>query len=385
MADVCRVCGSRSLSLLYESPGEWSFTSTQSPLPRKVHVEFCSGCGHAQTPPLEDIDEYYDTTYNYRNRDVDEDDIYSVDAGGIVYRAEHQARVLEQKLDLSMPLRILDFGCGKAASLRNVVERHPNITPYVFDVSEAYVSAWDQFVPSQNQASYQAPDSWNGQLDIVLSLFSLEHVEDPRRFARTLRALLRPTGRMHVIVPNLYRNASDLLVADHVNHFSTASLRRLFHDAGFGNIEIDADSHRAALLVSATVSREKSEAEKGSEEEFADVEGRARAIAAEWTASAATIRYFESEKRQMKSAIYGSGVYGLFIATTLSSLENVAYFMDANPYRQGLTLLGRTVIAPEAIGDDVEAVLVGLNPKDARHIIQECASLHSIKRDFVYL
>ena len=382
---VCRVCNSDALTPLYESSGGFSFTSTQSSLPLKVHVAFCRSCGHAQTPPLVDLTEYYDTSYNYRNRDPEEDDIYDVTAAHIVYRSEHQARVLEEKIDLAAPLRILDYGSGKASSLRKLTERHPNVVPYAFDVSEAYLDSWDQFISKENQASYKVPEAWSGQLDVVLSLFSLEHVDDPRGFVRTLRQLLRTNGRVHLIVPHLYRNASDLLVADHVNHFSPASLRRLFRDAGFRDIAIDTESHRAALIVSATLACNASNPAPSSPEEVAETERRARLIAASWESSANVIRSFERSERRRKTAIYGSGVYGQFIASTLASLDDIAYFVDMNPYRQGLTLMNRPVIAPQAIEDDVEAVLVGLNPQDARQIIEQSPWLHTVERDFVYL
>jgi hypothetical protein len=84
-------------------------------------------------------------------------------------------------------------------------------------------------------------------------------------------------------------------------------------------------------------------------------------------------------------AIYGSGVYGLFIAATLTSLDNIACFVDMNPFRQGLTLLNRPVIAPQDLEEDVETVFVGLNPQYARQIIEQTTSLHSVERNFVFL
>jgi SAM-dependent methyltransferase len=381
----CRVCTKNNLIPLFESSGDFSFTSAQTSIPLKIRVSFCRSCGHAQTPPLENIAEYYDTAYNFRNGDPEEDDIYIATNDQIVFRTEHQAAIIEAKLDLSSPVRILDYGCAKASSLRKLIERHPNVIPYAFDVSESYVPSWDQFIPRHSQATYRIPDTWNGLLDVVLSFFSLEHVDDPRGFVRVLRKLLRPNGRVHLIVPNLYQNVSDLLVADHINHFSTISLRRLFEDAGFCNIHIDTDSHRAALLVSAMLDPHANAHASTKPKEVEDVEADARTIAAEWSSSAAKIRAYEHSGKGRKIAIYGSGVYGLFIAATLTSLDNIACFVDMNPFRQGLTLLNRPVIAPQDLEEDVETVFVGLNPQYARQIIEQTTSLHSVERNFVFL
>ena len=381
----CRVCTQSELIPIFESSGDFSFTSAQTPVPLKIRVAFCRSCGHAQTPPLDNIAEYYDTSYNFRNRNPEEDDIYIATNDHIIFRSDHQAAVIESKIDLSKPLRILDYGCAKASSLRKLSERHPNVIPYAFDVSEAYVPSWNHFIPKERQAPYQLPDGWNGHLDVVLSLFSLEHVDDPRGFVRVLRQLLRTNGRVHLIVPNLYQNVSDLLVADHVNHFSPSSLRRLFQDAGFSEIQIDTESHRAALIVSAVLGTGSSVAAPASPNDIAQTETSARTIAANWKSSAAKIRSFEHNGKRHKTAIYGSGVYGLFIASTLSSLDDVAYFVDMNPFRQGLTLLDRQVIAPQDLENDVDAVLVGLNPQYAREIIAQTSSLHTVERDFVFL
>lgn len=383
--NACRVCSSTGLIGIFESPGSLSFTSAQVPLPLKIRVAYCRSCGHAQTPPLSDIDSYYDTSYNFRNRDPEEDDIYSVSGDQIAYRSTHQTEVVERKIDLTHDLRVLDYGCGKAASLRQLVDRHPNVLPFAFDVSEDYIASWNEFIPAENQSSYRIPDSWCGQIDVVLAFFALEHVKDPRDFIRTLRQVLRPDGRVHLVVPNLYRNASDLLVADHVNHFSPSSLHRLLHDAGFGNIEIDAESHRAAFVVNASGISELSPSPSTQTHQIAEAESHLRAIADGWSASALKILSFEKNAPKRKAAIYGSGVYGLFIASTLTSLDNLAYFLDMSPYRQGLTLFDRPVIDPREIEDDVEAVLVGLNPRDARQIIEQTPSLHTVRREFVYL
>jgi SAM-dependent methyltransferase len=381
---ACRVCEADSLIPIYESTGELSFTSAQVPVPIKLRVAFCRSCGHAQTPPLKEIADYYDTGYNFRNRDPDEDDVYAAGSQGIVFRSNHQALVIEEKISLSGAVRILDYGSGKASSLRQLCERYPNVVPYAFDVSEAYRPAWDEFIPRMNQASYRIPEAWHSQLDVVLSLFSLEHVDDPREFVRAIRELLRPNGQLHLVVPHLYRNMSDLLVADHVNHFSVNSLRRLIQDAGFTDVRVDPDAHRAALVVNASRS-DKQVSRPLIADDVAEVEREAIATAATWVASAAKVRDCELRFAGRRVAIYGSGVYGLFIASTLNALDRIAYFVDVNPFRQGLTLLGKPVISPGSIDDDVDLMLVGLNPRDAKQIIESSRLLHEVKREFVFL
>ena len=51
------------------------------------------------------------------------------------------------------------------------------------------------------------------------------------------------------LVPNIFANTADLVVADHVNHFSAQSLQRLLVDAGFNVREINGEAHNSAWVV----------------------------------------------------------------------------------------------------------------------------------------
>src|SRR5258706_4979627 len=157
LPETCLVCGS-GLELLYESPRAISFTSAQLPVEASLRVASCRACGHVQTQPVPTIESYYDTAYNFHVASADEDDLYVSEHGRNIYRSEHQARVVEQRTDLSRPLRVLDFGCGKARTLRRLTQEHSAIIPHVFDVSATYAPFWDGFVAKERQASYQVPD-----------------------------------------------------------------------------------------------------------------------------------------------------------------------------------------------------------------------------------
>jgi hypothetical protein len=95
---------------------------------------------------------------------------------------------------------------------------------------------------------------------------------------------------------------------------------------------------------------------------------RCEELARYWSDFAGRIRAFE-EDAGPEVAIYGSGLYGLFIYGTLRHPERVRCFLDRNPYRQGIALFGRPVLPPEQLPVDV--VYVGLNPLHARAAIAQ--------------
>jgi SAM-dependent methyltransferase len=383
-ATACLVCSTPSGAPAYRHDGAISVSSTARAIAVPTIVYVCATCGHVQTPPLEEIGAYYDTAYNVHLESDDSDDLYAVRDGVPLYRAQHQANVALEKLALAPGASVLDYGCGKGMSLRALLAARPDLDGAVFDVSDAYRAAWDQFVPRHNQAAYATPASWAGRFDAVLSFFALEHVGDPRRFLTGIRSLLRPGGELHLTVPNVRRNVGDFIVVDHVNHFMPSSLRRALAEAGYIDVRIDEEAHDAAFVVDAR--RGFGRAGAIAPAEIAGYVAEAHRFAAFWSAASDAVGRFERERAFGRtSAIYGSGFYGVFIASRLADRGPLAYFLDRNPHQQSKRIFDRPVLAPEAIGDEVEVVYVGLNPERARGIAADVAPLHRRDREFFYL
>jgi cyclopropane fatty-acyl-phospholipid synthase-like methyltransferase len=392
-ADVdlaCLVCGAACGAPAYRHDGAMSVSSTARPIAVPTAVYACTTCAHVQTPPVGDLEAYYDTAYNVHLESDDADDLYDVRNGVPVYRAQHQANVALAKLALPHGAAVLDYGCGKGMTLRALLAARPDLNGAVFDVSDAYREAWNPFVPADNQAAYATPSAWNGRFDAVLSFFALEHVGDPREFVSGIRRLLRAGGMLHLTVPNVRRNVGDFIVVDHVNHFMPSSLHRLFAEAGFTDIRVDERSHDAAYVVNARrgpVDRiVETAGQLDDSPEVAAFVAEACGYAAYWSAATDAVRRFEAEDaRGRPAAIYGSGFYGVFIASRLADRSNLAYFLDRNPHQQTKRIFGLPVIAPDALDNEIEVVYIGLNPARARDIAAGVAPLHRRARTFFYL
>ena len=384
-AAACVVCGTPSGLPVYRHDGALSVSSTARAIEAPTVVYVCTTCAHVQTPPLGDLSAYYDTAYNVHLESDDSDDLYAVRDGVPVYRAQHQADVALTKLGLPRGASVLDYGCGKGMTLRALLAARPDLDGAVFDVSDAYRAQWDAFVPRANQAAYAAPAAWDGRFDAVLSFFALEHVGDPRAFLTGIRRLVRPGGALHLTVPNVRRNVGDFIVVDHVNHFMPTSLRRALDDAGFDDVRLDEESHDAAYVVTARRSEPRVLATRDAAE-VSRYLAEARGFAAFWSAASDAVAAFERDVvRGRRSAIYGSGFYGVFIASRLRDRSNLAYFLDRNPHQQAKRIFDRAVLAPDAIGDDVDVVYAGLNPANARTIVAGVAPLHRRAREMFFL
>ncbi len=377
---ACNICAEPLDPPVYRSPRPRSVTSLCELLDGHTEAFHCAVCQHVQTSPLPDLAAYYDTTYQILVGSEEEDQLYAVVGDRRVFRTEHQVETLLRLVEVPRDARVLDFGCAKAATLKALCERRSDVQPYVFDVSEMYRGFWEKFVPAENQATYQPRPEWLSRFDVVTSFFALEHVADPRAVLAQAASLLCPGGVFYGIVPNLFTNTADLVVADHVNHFTGPSLRQLCTAAGLALEKADDTAHTGAWVF---VARKTPPISRLAVEE--PLAARVQELAAYWRGFGERVRAFELEHPAVPAAIYGAGFYGTFITTQLERPEAVTCFLDQNPHRQKQTLLDKPILAPERLPPEVRVVYVGLNPAHARATIQAVPALASGRVAFFYL
>lgn len=360
MMDACNICNDPQGAPVYKSARPVSITSLCQVLDGLTRVWHCANCGHTQTAPLPVLEKFYAEDYHILTASEEEDQLYAVRAGQKIFRTEHQVATLLEKLDLPPNAQVLDYGCGKAATLKALRGHRDDVVPHVFDVGKQYRDFWNAFVPAGNQAVNEVPKEWAGRFAAVISFFALEHVAEPKAFVAEARRLLHDGGTFYFLVPNLFANTADLVVADHVNHFSESSLHRLLSDAGFSVREIDGTTHNSAWVVVAEKTNVNSEPIPAT-----SVADKVNTMAEYWREFGDRVRAFE-KVNDAEAAIYGSGFYGTFIHASLDRAKSVECFLDQNPHRQKQTLLDKPILAPEALPETVRRLYVGLNPRVAR-------------------
>lgn len=384
MVEGCAVCGTPFGTPVFESSEAKSLTTMNVLIDGKTTVYFCETCQHAQTDELPDLVSYYATEYEINIDSEGDDQLYDVIDGKEIYRAEHQARILVSKIDLSQHRKVLDYGCAKAPTLRALCDEFREIEPHLFDVTDKYVPFWEEFPNGATWAIHKPDSAWTGQMDVVLSFYALEHIPHLTDILRDVRSLLKDGGYFYFIVPDMYQNAADFIVVDHVNHFSSRSLWYLMAYNGFTDIEIDAESHASAFVVSAR--RATADLPKPVAQDFPDRAPEAKALAQFWTDIKTLITEFEaSVDPATPLVIYGAGIYGNFILSCLKNPDRVTHFLDQNTFLQGTEIEGRPVIHPGALPHDRAAIMVGLNPRNARRIIADVEGLSGAGMTFLFL
>lgn len=381
---TCSICTSEMGSPCYES--EHSLTSLCKIYPQPTVVRSCNACGHLQTQAIDDLAGFYDDDYDILTRSEEEDQVYEVREGGPLYRTEHQINVMLEKVSLRQKARLLDFGCAKGSVVRMLIQQRADIDPYLFDISDRYVDFWKTFTKLENCATYEIPSAWSGSFDLVTSFFSLEHIADPRAVLANIHHLLKSDGVLYGIVPNVLTNSADLIVIDHVNHFTKSSLRRALSIEGFDVIDIDEHAHRGAYIFMAKKSEIRRELVPDQTMDRDRDLLEVQKLATFWKGAAAGIRSQEASLTATDpSAIYGAGFYGSFIYSALKHPERIECFIDQNQFLQGSSLADKPIIAPTKMPNHVHNVYVGLNPAYARSIIDSVIELQGHDINYIYM
>lgn len=377
---LCSICQTKLGSPLYEAHSNKALTSLCELRTGKVKVWLCSNCGHLSGESMSNSHDYYAKDYRILLDHHDEDQIYEVKDGEIVFRTDHQINTLLGRLDLPQGARLLDYGCAKASMPRRLLNRRPDLYVHLFDVSEMYLGYWQKFLSEDRWAIHSTPSDWQGLFDVVTSFFALEHIPDPHESVIKIASLLTPEGVFYGIVPDTFGNVADFVVIDHVNHFTESSLHFLLRSAGFTDILIDSTVHRGALVFTAR--------KLGPISNPPNVSGclaSSYKLANYWSSMDNLVLSAEAIHRDIPAAIYGSGFYGAYIASTLSELDRVSCFLDASPFQQGKSLFGREILPPHELPKAVRLLYVGLNPSIARATILNMEWLRDRNLELVFL
>jgi 2-polyprenyl-3-methyl-5-hydroxy-6-metoxy-1,4-benzoquinol methylase len=358
--EFCPICYSRNVRKFFELLGQGSTTSSGQLVNDESIAWCCAVCGHAFKKSMSNTDEYYATHYKFSLESEDDDQIYEVHPDqSITFRTEHQSRVLLDSLQLPPRARILDYGCAKGLMTQWIANDRPDIEVFLFDVTAMHERRWQEIVPIERTAIGDVPEHWLGSFDAVALMFTLEHVEQPAAVLAEVRKLLKHGAFVHGVVPDIERNAADLLVRDHIHHYSIDSLKRLLQEVGFSEIWIDEKRHQAALTFTA---RKVHSLQNERLDKLAE-------ISSSWLLRRDQIRLFEASLGGVDSAIFGAGVNGTFVLSCLKDPSTVKFVIDNNPLLHGVTRFGCRVISPADLPMTVHAVYSALNKNLAESII----------------
>jgi hypothetical protein len=322
-----------------------SVTSEAKVLAHPSSLYRCERCGHLFSASALDLSAYYASEYDATLTDGGLDEIVSSMDGEVVFRTDLDYGLFRRLLGEHLHERssVFEYGCGHGRILSRLVKDGVRDVR-AYDLSEGYRAGVEAIIGEGRLTIGARPDPTG--VDVACSFFVLEHDARPGDSLRYLRATLKDGGLLFVMVPSFETNLGDLACADHVNHFSPASLAALVVASGFEIITVDDTSAmgavavlaRAVLRAATDVPIPETTTLEGAIEAGRDFVGYLQRLEGVVT----------SLDQGRPIFLYGAGFYAALTAAYLRSTgHDVAGLFDANPRKQGLVRLGRRVAAPE--------------------------------------
>jgi SAM-dependent methyltransferase len=339
-------CQSCALAALREIAGFRDLprvTSDSKPFPAGGRLFVCEGCGLVQK--IADQDWLRETGQIYRDYEMyyqsgsTDQPVFDPVSGRPRGRCEALAARLRDARRLPDAGKLLDVGAGAGAMLAAFSREFPGWRLFGLDLDKRKEGALKQ-IERFERLFTEAPEQLGEQFDLITLVHSLEHFPDPLAMLGKLRERLAPGGRLFIEVNNVERTPFDLVVADHLCHFSSASLCGMVSRAGMG-IEAIKDDWIAKEL-SLLASRDSADATR--------LEKAAEALARTEAEAAWLARLFADARDAARGGhfgIFGTSIAATWLASGLG--DAVEFFVDEDTARQGRTHLSRPVLAPAQV------------------------------------
>ena len=265
--------------------------------------------------------------------------VFLGDAAAPVTRSEWLVQQVVGHAALPATGRLLDVGCGNGAFLRAFSKAMPGWRLAGTELSEA-TRAIVERIPRVEAFYTGALQETPGQFDMISLVHVLEHISHPLELLATVSGKLKPGGFVFIEVPDAERNPFDLLIVDHVSHFTRTTLTDLFEAAGYS---IAASSQSwVAKEISAVITHVGNHVDSG-------VHPSADLTAGlEWLRTARTAAgCARAEADGRPFGIFGSSVAATWLAHEVDCAMH--FFVDEDPNRQGRHFMGRRVLSPSQV------------------------------------
>jgi SAM-dependent methyltransferase len=359
---VTHLCQACAVDRLLEIPGFSQLprvTSDSKPFRTGGHLAVCQSCGMVQKLPdaqwLGEIGEIYRDYEMYHQSAANDQAVFDPVSGRPMGRCEVLARRLLESGQLPPRGSLLDVGAGSGAMLAAFSAASPGWRLFGLDLDDRKEPAL-KAIPRFERLFTTPPEQVSQQFELVTLIHSLEHFPDPVAMLRSLRGLVAPGGRLFVQVNNAERTPFDLVVADHLCHFTPQSLACLVARSGLGVGGTRTDWVNKELSLLASVAPQSASPQC---EDAAAATARVRRDVA-WLAG--MLRHARARSAQAgrgRFGMFGTSVAATWLASGLG--DAIDFYVDEDPARRGRSHLGRPILAPDqvAAGATVYLAFIG--------------------------
>jgi len=353
---ICRICGSSDLDEFPAFSRLARVTSDCKPFPAGGRIAVCRNCGAVQKPIDAEWEKAAASIYADYDPYFQSSGVEQAIFDPVLGRPRRRSAVILDRMaaEVSLPETgsVLDVGCGSGALLSAFSEAKPNWRLFGHDLSEINLDKLVK-IPRFEKLHTAQLDEIGARFDLVTMMHSLEHFTTPIAGLQAVRECLSDTGQLLIEVPNIAATPFDLLIADHVSHFTLNDLTRVITAAGLGSVvltdawvtkELSVVAHRGATTAAPPPPT--------------DPVTVAQHVCAQIAWLNAVIDQVEVLIAKNRTiGLFGTSIAGMWLFGQFG--EHIAFFVDEDPSRRGTTLFGRPVLSPEDVAPG-ETVFIGL-------------------------
>jgi SAM-dependent methyltransferase len=365
----CHGCGEPRLLEIEGFAGLPRVTSDSKPFRPGGRLFVCRHCGMTQKLAdavwLAEIAEIYHDYEMYHQSAAVDQAVFDPATGRPRGRCEVLARRLRESGALPEAGTLLDVGAGSGAMLAAFSTACPGWRLFGLDLDDRKAGALSA-IPRFEKLYTVEPRQVTQAFDLITLIHSLEHFVDPVSMLDALRERLAPGGRVFVEVNDAERTPFDLVVADHLCHFTPCSLPGLLARAGLGVTAVNLDWVNKE--ISLTAGRQPAPSVPAHEHPQAAIARVERDIA--WLN--ALIGHARDMAGGGRFGIFGTSVAATWLAAGLG--DAVQFFVDEDPARRGRAHLGRAIMTPAEVAPGA-VVYLAFPPEVSRAIAQRLAGL----------
>lgn len=324
-------------------------------LPDFYFLACCKKCGfiYANTPATaKDYERYYHEHNKYSST-------ITIDS-----EAESIYKTLSPLLNkyLKKDDAVLDMGCGTGGLLINMRNHgYSNLTGC--DPSEASIKKLKEKKIKCFQGSiYKVSENKQRKFDAIILSGVLEHLFDLKKAVRIVNRYLKPESKIFCIVPDVlhyHRSPAPLpyyINIEHINHFSPATLSKLFEYGNFSMLE-NVSRNIKFGSISAAVIMAVFENQKNNNISFNKIRLYLDDLDSRHMRAKNIINKIVESKE--KVAVWGTGNFARsMLENTNLKKTNIAYFVDNNPEMSGKSFCGYKVISPNALNNFKGIIIV---------------------------
>lgn len=346
-SEECRVCGDTRFVVFDAYRRFRRVTSDCRAFRSGGELRLCRACGTVQKKVTEqwlaEIVEIYRDYAAYYQSEGEEQAVFDPRTHCMRPRSEIVLERLIESVALEGGSAALDIGCGTGVTLKALSRFFPTCRLYGHDLDRRNEERL-RSIPNFEQLYTCNLEDIPECFDLVILSHVLEHFPEPLEILRVLLGKLRKKARLLIQVCDVERNPFDLLVADHLMHFSAKSLRRIVETAGYHVELLATDWVAKELTCVARIEGTPAAADK-SDLDATDAASRV-SEALDWLQR--FLRAAEEAAECNRSmGIFGTSVAATWLASSLSGRYD--FFVDEDPGRIGRLHLGKPILPPNKV------------------------------------